>query len=122
MKIKHFLFLDVSSLDSYFDGRRLDDIRSDIVLLSDSGGCRTKRETNSSRQEGEPGEYKRRYLPPERAENQREYPNRGADGLCPQQGLPPAQCPRGVTSLLLTIPYPTGLRRGYHHCPEAAGF
>ena len=73
-------------------------------------------------QEGEPGEYKRRYLPPERAENQREYPNRGADGLCPQQGLPPAQCPRGVTSLLLTIPYPTGLRRGYHHCPEAAGF
>ena len=51
MKIKHFLFLDVSSLDSYFDGRRLDDIRSDIVLLSDSGGCRTKRETNSSRQD-----------------------------------------------------------------------
>lgn len=43
-----FIFLDVSSHNSYFDGRRLDDIRTDIILLSDPENIRTKRDTNSS--------------------------------------------------------------------------
>ena len=46
------IFLDVSSHISYFDGRILNDVRTDIILLSDPEYIRTKRDTNSSGSEG----------------------------------------------------------------------